>query len=333
MPLTRDDLKQVGQLLREDLELRLELAEQILDEYIVALLMERNPRLREIFRRAVLTEALLQLPEQFQQFRAETEAQFANIRARFERVEGRLQEFYEATEARFEKVEGQLQQFRTETEARFEKVEGQLQQFRAETEARFEKVEGQLQQFRAETEARFEKVETRLTNLERDVAETKQGVRNLQDWQRGEMGRRAGEDYERTIVRRAARIFGVGEGGSPAISERVNQQIVQWLTQAGLLDEDVPEDSDPLDADLVWWKGNRVAVAEISIKVDKDDVLRAKRRAEVLRRAGLEVLPVVIGSEWAHPETEQIAAQEGVAWRVGNAVSDAIVRFRALTAP
>ncbi|GIV08989.1 MAG: hypothetical protein KatS3mg019_1080 [Fimbriimonadales bacterium] len=266
MPLTRDDLKELPRLLQDDLELKVEIAEQILDDTVVARLMERNAHLRETFRRAVLSEALLQLPEQFKKFSEET------------------------------------------TE-RFTRVEKDV----------------------AETKQRVERVEKDVAEIKQEFAEVKQGVSNLQAWQQGEAGRRAGEDYERKIVKRSARIFGIGEGGSPETSERVNQQVVQWLHQAGLLDGDYPEEDDPLDADLIWWKDNRVALAEISLKVDRYDVLRAKRRAEVLRRAGLKVLPVVIGNEWVHPETEQLAQQEGVAWRIGNAVSEDLIQFRKAT--
>jgi hypothetical protein len=263
MPLTRDDLKELPRLLQDDLELKLEIAEQILDDTVVSRLMERNERLRETFRRAVMTEALLQLPEQFKKFSEETTTRFERVEKRIERVE--------------------------------HEVVG---------------------------------IKNEVAGIKKELTEVKQGVSELQNWQRGEVGRRTGEDYERKIVKRAARILGLGEGGSPETSERVNRQVVEWLHQAGVLEGDYPEEDDPLEADLIWWKGNRVVLAEISIKVDRDDVVRAKRRAEVLRQAGLEVLPVVIGNEWAHPETEAFATQEGVGWRIGNKVSESIVRFR-----
>ena len=277
MSLTRDDLKELPQLLQNDFELKLEIAQQILDDAVVARLMERDARLRETFRRAVLTEELMRLPEEFRQFREETTPRLENIELHLGNVEKDV----------------------------------------AETKERVTTIEQDV----AETKER-------VTTIEQDVVGVRDGVQSLQNWQRGEVGRRAGEEYERKIVRRAPRIFGAGTGGSPATSERVSEQVSLWLAQAGLMDEDVPEDSDPLDADLIWWKGDKVALAEISLKVDRDDVLRAKRRAAVLRQAGLEVLPVVIGAEWAHPETEQFANQEGVAWRVGNALSEALVAFR-----
>lgn len=291
MPLTRDDLKELPRLLQDDLELKLEIAEQILDETVVARLMERNARLREAFRRAVMTEALLQLPEQLQQFSEETMKRFANVEKEV-----------------------------SEANQRVANVEKEV----SETKQRVEVVEKDV----AEIKVGVSNLQQSVSGLQQGVGELQQGVSDLQDWRRGEVARRKGEDYESTIVQRAARIFGLGEGGSPKTNERVSQQVLHWLAQAELLDGDIPEGDDPLLADLIWWKGNQVALAEISVKVDRDDVLRAKRRAEVLRQAGLEVLPVVIGAEWAHPETEQLAEQEGVAWRVGNAVSHSLVAFR-----
>lgn len=56
MALTREDLKELPKLLQSDPELQLELAQLILSESVVADLMRRDATLREVFRRAVLTE-------------------------------------------------------------------------------------------------------------------------------------------------------------------------------------------------------------------------------------------------------------------------------------
>jgi hypothetical protein len=288
MAFTREDLKELPKLLQSDPELQIELAQLILSESVVADLMRRDATLREVFRRAVLTDELLKLPHEFREFREET------------------------TE-RLIRVETDV----AETKQRVERVEKDV----AETKERVERVEKDV----AETKERVERLEVGLT-------ETRQGVNRLESWQQGESGRRAGEEYERKIARRARRIFGPGDGGSPKYSERVHLQLDRWMVQAGMLD-DMDEEIDPFEADLIWWKGNRVAVAEISIKVDKDDVYRAKRRAEALGKTGLETMPVVIGSEWAHPETEQLAKREGVAWRVGNKFSESLIAYRQLDAP
>jgi hypothetical protein len=56
MALTREDLKELPKLPQSDPELQLELAQLILSESVVADLMRRDATLREVFRRAVLTE-------------------------------------------------------------------------------------------------------------------------------------------------------------------------------------------------------------------------------------------------------------------------------------
>ncbi|OYT69623.1 MAG: hypothetical protein CFK49_08905 [Armatimonadetes bacterium JP3_11] len=277
MAITREDLKELPKLLQQDPELRLELAEQILDEVTIARLMHKNTALRDAFRRVVLTEELLQLPAEFHEFREETTARLTRV-----------------------------------------------EQDVAETKERMTRVEQDV----AETKERMTRVEQTVEKILHRVDRLEGAVERLENWQRGEQGRREGEDYERLMVARARRIFGTGDGGSPMANERVRKQVEAWLEAAGLLDQDIEPDYDPLIADLIWWKGNRVAVAEISVKVNGRDVVRAKRRAETLREAGLDVLPVVIGSEWAHPETEQLAKQEGVAWRVANTMSEALIEFR-----
>ena len=139
------------------------------------------------------------------------------------------------------------------------------------------------------------------------------------------------EYYLRRVLKRAWRIFGSGEGGRPYQSQEVANQINAWLLNAGIRDEDISPESDPLETDLVWWKGRKVAVVEISLKVNGDDVERARLRADMLRRAGLDAIPFVIGAEWAHPETPERAKQLGVEWRIGSEVSDGLREFHAYT--
>ena len=172
------------------------------------------------------------------------------------------------------------------------------------------------------------RIEPIVNRIEPIVARMEPAVIELQKWQRGEVARRKGDDYERSVIQRAGRIFGLGQGGSPRDDAAVRQQILLWLDAAGLLDEEEDPASDPLEADLIWWKGERVALAEISVKVDRHDVRRAKQRAETLRRAGLTVTPVVIGAQWAHRQTPKIAQREGVESVVKGVYSQGVIDFR-----
>lgn len=180
----------------------------------------------------------------------------------------------------------------------------------------------------SELRAIVNRIEPVVNRIEPIVNRIEPAVRELQRWQRGEVARRKGDDYERLMIQRAGRIFGLGQGGSPRDDASVRQQILMWLDAAGLLDEEEDPASDPLEADLIWWKGERVALAEISVKVDRHDVRRAKQRAETLRRAGLTVTPVVIGSQWAHRQTPKIAQREGVESVVKGVYSQGVIDFR-----
>lgn len=87
---------------------------------------------------------------------------------------------------------------------------------------------------------------------------------------------------------------------------------------------------DPSLADIIWWKGNGVVVAEVSLRVDAEDVRRARGRADTLRNLQVPAIPVVIGDEWATTDAQAIAMQEGVEWMVGRGLSPGFLRFRRL---
>lgn len=151
-------------------------------------------------------------------------------------------------------------------------------------------------------------------------------VQKVSRWQFGEDGRRTGEQYERNIVKRASRLLGEGTGGAPDLAHVY--QHIHALTQQlpNMLDLD-PE-SDPMLADLIWWKGDHYAVVELSRRVDRLDVLRAARRAATLRRANVDAIGVVIGEEWVAEDTELLALEQSIAWKVGSDVSPLLMAFR-----
>ncbi|MDM7461770.1 MAG: hypothetical protein P3X24_009020 [bacterium] len=293
MPITIENLEELEALLEQHPEWQERLAEKFLNERTLRRAFRSNPELKETMRREILGEELIRLPEIVRELVETVKAQTV----RLERVEGRL----ERVEGRLERVEGRLEQ-----------VEGRLEQL----EGRMERVEQGLEEVRAGQE------------------ELRREVKAINDWRRGETARREGELYEQKIVDRAMRIFGAGRGGSPR-DPLVREKLFEWLAQVDMTDGDDDDDGDlfnPMLADLIWWKSSGlVALAEISIKVDWDDVQRALHRAQTLRKAGLDGIAVVIGSEWAHPETKSLAQQTGVEWRVGTDYSDGLKAFRKLT--
>jgi hypothetical protein len=299
MALTREDILDAVRQLQEDDDLLLEAARALLDERVLRKLATRAPDVFDTLRRFILTEELLQLPAEFREFRQQVNE-------------------------RFDRLETDLAGFKQETRERFDRLETDLAGFKQETRERFDRLEGDLAGFKQETRERFDRVETVQNQLLEDV-------RDLRNWKEGEKARRDGLDYQRRVIKRAWRTFGGGEGGWPDENPEVAYQIDQWLADAGIDGNTIDPRSDPQEADLVWWKGRKVAVVEISLKVNGDDVERARLRADTLRQAGLDAIPFVIGLGWAHPETPENARKLGVEWRIGSEVSDGLREFHAYT--
>ena len=55
-----------------------------------------------------------------------------------------------------------------------------------------------------------------------------------------------------------------------------------------------------------------MAIVEVAVQVNGEDVRRVVQRAEGLRRAGVQAMPVVIGEDWATLDTRERARVLGV---------------------
>ena len=86
--------------------------------------------------------------------------------------------------------------------------------------------------------------------------------------------------------------------------------------------------ADPTAVDLIWSKGGKVIVVEVSVKVDRDDVDRAYARATTLRGAGIDAVPVVIGDRWTSDKVRTRAEMRGVEWYVGKTLSEGFIALR-----
>lgn len=139
----------------------------------------------------------------------------------------------------------------------------------------------------------------------------------------------AAEQYERRIERRAPSLLGGGMGGGTQ-RDVVYSRVQELL--APLYQDDLASEADPMLADIIWWKTDRYIVAEVSIRVDRLDVLRASQRAESLRKVGVAATGVVIGDEWLADDTLALAQEEAVEWKVGNAYSPGLIEYRRIVA-
>lgn len=181
------------------------------------------------------------------------------------------------------------------------------------------------------TEARLDSLTLAVQALTAGQQGIQVEVVKLSEWMRGERGRRDGERYERDTIRRAVTMFC---GGQPlAECPEVRNQVYSALGALAAEPPGVSDAEDPMLADLIWVKGSRMALAEISRHVDDDDVVRAVRRSGTLQRAGFSTIPMVIGRDWAADEVLQATQEAGVEWRVGDSASVGFAEFRRMPAP
>lgn len=188
-----------------------------------------------------------------------------------------------------------------------------------------EQIQQQGQQLQALIEAQQQQSE-QLERLTGAQYRTEEALRQLADWQRGEVGRRDGERYERDTIGRAPALFNGGQGGAPD-HPWVQQRLAELLKPL-FVDEPLPREDDPFLADLVWWKGEQIAVVDVSQQVNGYDIFRAAKRAATLRRVGAQALAVVIGRDWAATDARFEAKLHDVEWKVGSDLSDGFLAFR-----
>jgi len=265
-------------------------------------ILEQNPEWRERMRRAILSRELLQLPERLEHMASLIQQLIRSDARNSEQIAELAQVVRELTEAqrRTEVQVAELAEAQRRTEAQVAEL--------AEAQRRTEAQVAELAEAQRRTEARLERLENRLE---------------------GEIGRQSGWRYEREVVADAPALFYGGNGGSPE-DPMVRDQLRQWLQPLYAQGVEIAPFTSPFRADIIWWKGERVMVVEVGIKVSRDDVRRAVARAELLRRAGVNATPAVIGEEWGLPDIQALAQQEGVEWHVGNGLSQGFLEFRRL---
>ena len=132
------------------------------------------------------------------------------------------------------------------------------------------------------------------------------------------------------MVRRALVLFNGGQGGAP--DQPGVQRRVSVLLESLLAEDILAAEADPTLADLLWWKGDRVAVVEIAVQVNGEDVRRAVQRAKTLQQGGAQAMAMVIGENWATPDTRERAHTLGIDWKVNADLSEGFLSFRRLPA-
>lgn len=215
-----------------------------------------------------------------------------------------------------------------ELPTRFEQLVEMVKEL-AEAQRRTDAQIAELVEAQRRTDARVDELTGIVQELVQISRDALRRLERLENWQQGETGRREGERYEREVVARAPALFYGGTGGGKG-EPHVREQVGRWLMPLFRQGIDIDPQNDPLLADLIWWKGDRVMVVEVGLELGVNDVRRAKARAQTLRQVGVDATPVVIGEEWGTPDSEAIAQQEGVEWYVRGGLSMGFLEFRKL---
>ena len=291
-------------------------------------LLRTDPSFREEVRRLVLTDELLALPSKFDQLVAvvrelaeiqrQQSEQIRSLMEAQKRTEEQVRVLAEAQRRTEEQLQRQAEQIQALTEAQRrteEQLQRQVEQIRALTETQ------------RRTEEQLQALTQQVSALVAAHARMEEAFQWLINWQRGEIGRREGERYERHVIRRAPILFNGGEGGSP-YEPMIQQRLASMLPREQREQLFHDEEGDPFLADLIWWKDGQVAVVEISLQVDGYDVIRASRRAQTLRNASIQAIGVVIGRDWANPDAYDAAIRYRVEWLIGSEMSEGLRRFR-----
>jgi hypothetical protein len=228
-------------------------------------LLETQPEWRAELRRLLLTDALLALPEQFAELRADTDQRFQELIAAQQRTESQL---------------AALTQRVTSLADAQQRTESQI---------------ASLVDAQQRTESQLARLAEAHQDLETQVAALTGIVHTLID----DVGELKGDSLERRYRERAVAYFGRLLRRVRVLSLEELSTLLDEAVARG-----APSDAEAEAvtwADLVVQgrrreDGEEVALlVEVSWSVGPHDVERAAERATLLTRAGLSVLPVVAG--------------------------------------
>lgn len=304
-------------------------------------ILERNPEWQERMRRAILSRELLELPERLLSLVQQLIESDARNSAQIAELTRTVQRHDEAIATLIQTVQRHNEILLRHDELIAELIQT-VQRHDALIAELIQTVQRQGEQI-AELTRTVRRHDEILQHHDERIAELVQVVRELAEAQRrtearlerlenrleGEIGRQSGERYEREVVASAPVFFYGGQGGGLG-NPMVQDLLRQWLQPLFEQGVEISHLANPFRADIIWWKGDRVMVVEVGIKVSRDEVNRAAARAELLRRAGVNATPAVIGEEWGLPDVQALAQQEGVEWFVGDGLSQGFLEFRKL---
>ncbi len=270
MPITINDVDDLVRLLEQNPDWQARLARALLNRQTLERLLQEDPALAETLRAALIGDQLERLIAAVQELSAivrqsaeRSERQEVDLQE-LRRITSELVETSRQSVARIDALErtvAELVEISRQSVERLDRHEVELQELR--------RITSELVETSRQSLARLEASETliaqsirRLEALEELVQQVVRQLAALQSWQQGEAGNRDGERYQRSIRKQAWQLLNGGEGGKTD-EPNVEQKLRGWLIRNGQAIRPEPE-ANPVDADLIWWKGDRVAVIEVS---------------------------------------------------------------------
>ncbi len=268
-------------------------------------ILKEQPEWADTIRGILLTEELLNLPNRFAEFVQLTQESYRLINERLTQIDTRIDQLETAQTETNQRL-GRLETAQTETNQRL----GRLETGQTETNRRLES----LETAQVETNQRLERLENAQTETNRQLTQLNTRMNRME----GRFSNLEGSDYERKVrygaLHRAQVRFGLDNAylaltqNDPA-APQLNSMIANAIKNAFISQEQC---EDLYETDIIISdQGNRHVVMEVSLTVDRDDIVRVKRRADVLSAVtGGAVIPVVITANLNDAQRDQAAVEE-----------------------
>ena len=272
-------------------------------------ILEKKPEWRAELRRLILTDDILRLPEIVKELVEAQKRTEEELRSLSSRVDS-LAEAQRRTEEELRNLTARVDS---------------LAEAQRRTEEELKSLTSRVDSLAAQMEvltARVDSLTQRVDSLAEAQRRTEETVRRLVI----DVGELKGDSLERKYRERAAIYFGRLLRKLRVMPFEELREMVDGAVDEGKLSEDEAE--DVLECDFVA-RGLRKEdgveehlLVEVSWGIGVGDVERALRRAEILGKLGLEVVPVVAGKGLT-PEARDLAERRGV-----GVVVDGRVRLR-----
>jgi predicted RNase H-like nuclease (RuvC/YqgF family) len=243
--------------------------------------LKEDPEFAADVRALLLSEDLLNLPPKFDR-----------MEKKIDRIEHKVDKLEERT-SRIEERQARSE----ERQVRLEERQARLEEKQDRLEKKVDKLEEDVFGLKQDVGTLKKDVDT----LKKDVDSLKKDVDILKkdvDILKKDVAYLKGSDRERWYRDRAHAVFGRLVLKGKPFEEKAAEILWDAYKRCQISKE---ERDEVLSSDLLW-SGERdgkfvVLVVEVSFAISQDDVERAKKRAEILRKLGILAIPVVGGIE------------------------------------